>query len=264
MIRNITKSSFFASVILLLTGFIFSTEAQTYVPPNMFDNPILQRSMVNNNIIATGINGLIRSQMMRNTRGGRTTRKSAVADPTSFNNSPANSLTKTLTDKSANNPEQQKQAEMIFDACVKSYWETARDDNFPGNDLAYGFEYFVVNNYHLYKDIFKTLDNYRYDLTKAPNFIYYSREKAIYGQFRQMLGGNPEIKKLSDKQKQQYTEMLAIMTKMSLLMYESGRKNSDEKLMEKARLMAKSNLESLFQTDADNIIISDEGVSLAE
>ena len=151
MIRSITKTLFFAAGILFVTGAASSARAQMYIPPNMFENPVLQRSMVNNNIIATGINGLIRSQMMRNTvRGGKTTRKTAAADPTSFSNSPTNSLTKTLTDKSANNPEQQKQAAALFDSCLKMYWETARKDNFPGNDLAYGFEYFVVNNYHVY------------------------------------------------------------------------------------------------------------------
>lgn len=33
------------------------------------------------------------------------------------------------------------------------YHETAKKDGFPSNDLAYAFEYFVVNNYMYYNDL---------------------------------------------------------------------------------------------------------------
>ena len=269
---NMPQKIFFGIISFFVLGLPSLVRAQMYVPPNMFSNPVLQRSMENNNMIATGINGLIRSQMMRNlSRNGKGSKNSSlskkppvsqIADPTSFKASSANSIVNAFAEKSDADATQQKQVQALFDQCLQLFWKTAKDDNFPSNDLAYGFEFYVVNNYHVYKDVFSTLGDYQFDLTKAPNYVYYSREQAIYGQFRQFLGDTPEIKKLTDKEKQQFTEVLAIKANIAFLMDEQGRKNNDRQLMGKAQEMAKSNLESLFQTTADKIIIDDNGVSL--
>lgn len=255
-------------VAFLLVISTISLKAQVFVPQNMMSNPVLQRAMENRNMTTTAISGLIRSDMLRNSAKGtkgKRNNSSVPASPTSFKASSANSMVKSLVNQSGGNPAEQKQAEEVFYKCLEIYWDTAKKTGFPSNDLAYGFLHFAANNYHVYHDVFSNEAATRwgyYDESVDPLYIEMSEQKVVFRQFQELLGSSPQVKKLTDKEKQQFAEMLAIMTNMPFQLYSEGLKTKDRKLIEKAREIAKANLETLFDTPAENIVINNQGISL--
>jgi hypothetical protein len=143
--------------------------------------------------------------------------------------------------------EKRDQAVRFFQISIDLYRQTARKDGFPSNDLAYALEYFVVNNYHLY-----------HNLIGSPNGVTMPQERAIYAQFQRILGPNAEIRKMSDAQKQQTTEALAIMFGIG---YQANQ-TRDPKLVEQSRDLAKQSLEKLFGTSVEKIKITNQGIEL--
>ena len=48
-----------------------------------------------------------------------------------------------------------REAKQTFDVFLNNYEKTALTDGFPANDLAYGFEFFIVTNYNIYNNLFE-------------------------------------------------------------------------------------------------------------
>ena len=256
--------------VFLLVMFAFSLQAQVFVPQNMMSNPVLQRAMENHNMTTTAISGLIRNDMLRNSAkgskkqgsGGKSQPKQLVAvGPTSFKAATANSIVKTLASQMGGNLIEQRQAEDFFNACIDRYFAVVKKDGFPINDLASGFLYYILNNYSVYHNVFEKY-NYPDEVIKHPYYTKMSGEIGIYQQFRRLLASSEDIKKITDKEKQQFTEMLAIMTRATFQLYETGLRNSDHEMVKRAQKMAKENLQTLFQVSPDKVVINEEGVSL--
>ena len=89
------------------------------------------------------------------------------------------------------------EAKQTLDMFLNNYEKTAITDGFPANDLAYGFEFFIVNNYNIYKDLLhqdpadKALMSR--DSKKAGYALVTSAEKIVYQQIKDVLSANPEI-----------------------------------------------------------------------
>ena len=97
------------------------------------------------------------------------------------------------------------------------------------------------------------------DVSKTSNCVSGVGEKALFSQFKAALSQNPAVAKLSDLQKQQYTELLAVITNMTFSAYGEGLKRGDRSLTERARQGVRQNLERLFGAAAGMITINDEG-----
>ena len=78
---------------------------------------------------------------------------STPADATKFTRAAGLLLPKVLAQKTAGGLADQRRAEQAFAAMVQLYDQTARKDGFPADDLAYAFEYFVVNSYMTVHDL---------------------------------------------------------------------------------------------------------------
>jgi hypothetical protein len=262
-------------LISLLTG--TSVEAQ------LLTNPVqdyINKTTLLNNILSN--QRAIEMSQRAQTNGKAPTRNAPnsaarpdtrnVAEPTKFNHTGSLILPRLLAEKSAvTGP---ADAEQFFASLLNLYEQTARKDGFPANDLAYAFEYFVVNSYMTYHD----LHNVDYD--KDPRVkrgkdsferltissqkrllqVTLTQERAIYNQFKALLSDNPAIRKMTDSEKQQVTELLAIMFGLGYGAYMKGVNSEDEKAIEQARQMARMHLERLTGAPVERIKIDNDGV----
>jgi hypothetical protein len=77
---------------------------------------------------------------------------------------------------------------------------------------------------------------------------------------KDVLSKNPEIIKLTNRQKQEFTEMLAITTTATFEMYAAAGKSGDPEAFAEAQNMAKQSLEKLFGVSANKIKITANGL----
>lgn len=233
---------------------------------------------INNQIYSTRVfNGVVANSMLRRkTAGGKQTRRNpatktnkAAVDYTLFNAAPQSLLPKKLSSNS-------RETEQTLETLIDFYTQTAQKDGFPANDLAYAFEYFVVNNYQLYKDLIdlpadkdprakRARDGFeRITILNQKKLEQVSmpQERAIYRQFKEMLAANPDIQKMTDAQKQEAAEMLAIMFGINFTAYMKGINDGDDQLTEQARQLAKQGLEKLLGVPVEQIRITNSGLEL--
>lgn len=198
----------------------------------------------------------------------------AVPEPTEFSQTKRSLLPKLLAEKSGGGAAGQHEAERFFDSLLELYQQTARKDGFPPNDLAYAFEYFVVNSYMTFhdlhdvdydkdprikrgKDSFErlTMINEKKLLKVTPY-----QERALYNQLRTLLAANPAVQRMTDREKQELTELLAIMFGVNYTAYLKAVNGEDERLIEQARQTAKGHLEKLIGVPAEKIKIGNDGL----
>ena len=174
----------------------------------------------------------------------------AAVGATAFKPRAQNYLPKVLAQKNGGSADQQREEEQFYESLIDLYEQAADNDNVSANDLAYGFEYFLVNNYNVY---------HHHNNLEA---ITMAQEKKIYSQFRNSMQTNPDIKKMNDEQKQTATEFMAIMTGAAYKQYVKGVNEGNEQLMKAGRQMAKENLENFFKVPIEKIKISDSGFQI--
>ena len=233
---------------------------------------------INNQIYSTRVfNGVVANSMLRRKGAGsrqnaaKTTNRSTI-DHTAFKATPNNSLPKQLSAKSADKGE----TERILNSFVALYKQTAQKDGFPSNDLAYAFEYFVVNNYQIYHDLVelpadkdprakRAKDGFeKIQILNEKKLLQVSigQERTIYNQFREVLAANVDIQKMTDAQKQEASELLAIMFGVNFAGYMKGVNDGDEQLTRQARQLAKEGLEKLLGVPVEQIKITNNGLEL--
>lgn len=249
---------------LLLTP---PARSQVLDSPYRYDNPALQQDAFVRNMNAIAIEGLMQRHMIEESVGGRRRQPAAAggASPTKFRGSREFLLADLLARQTNASPAQKAEAAKVIERMVVIYADTAVKDGFPANDLAYAFQYYVVQNYHVYHNVFEDPSVIPWtntiDVSKTPNYVSSFGEKALFEQFKRLLSSNPAIAKLSDARKQQYTELLAVITNLNFVAYSDGLKRKDVEVVGQARLVSKQHLERLFGVPADKIVIGDEGIS---
>lgn len=242
--------------------------AQVLDSPYAYDNPALQQDAFVRNMNAIAIEGLMQRHMIEDSVGAQGRRPAAAGArrPSTLFKGSQRFVLADLMVKGSNAPAREKaEAVRIIEQMVIMYADTAAKDGFPANDLAYAFQYYVVQNYHAYHNVFENPVVIPYtntiDVSKTPHYVSGFGEKALFNQFKAALSQNPAVARLSDLQKQQYTELLAVMTNINFSAYGEGLKRKDRRVIERARQTAKQNLERLFGAPADAIIINDSGLS---
>ncbi|MDQ3799704.1 MAG: hypothetical protein M3384_09650 [Acidobacteriota bacterium] len=249
-----------------------SIRAQVLDSPYVYSNPALQQDAFVRNMNAIAVEGLMQRHIIEQSVGGSGNKRNQSSTRTTnrastlFRGSKEFVIADLLVKQSGATAQQKAEALKIIEQMVIIYADTATKDGFPANDLAYAFQYYVVQNYHVYHNVFENPVVIPYtntiDVSKTPNYISSFGEKALFNQFKIVLTQNPAVTKLSDLQKQQYTELLAVVTNINFTAYSEGLKRKDRKIIEQARAAAKQNLERLFGVSADEIAITDAGLSL--
>lgn len=275
----------------IIFGLLFSFGFLTIsVSAQIMSNPA--QWYINNQIYSTRVfNGVVANSMLRrkNTSGGKQTRQNqpkttttkqtnqtttkTTANYTLFKASPANILPKQLAGKSSGN---QRETEQLLEAFVNLYKQTAQKDGFPPNDLAYAFQYFVVNNYQIYHNLVEMPAEKDPQLKRAKDSlerfqileerkllqISMSQERTVYNQFREVLAANADVQKMTDAQKQEASELLAIMFGVNYAGYAKGVNDGDDQMVEQARALAKQGLEKLLGVPVSRITINEGGLEL--
>lgn len=260
-------TGFGIKVFLLILFFVIGSgvevNAQMY-NPNQYSNPVIQKMYYNQLMTTKAIGGLIQIHSLKaGTKTGKG--NAAKMSVTQFRPTGVTIISDKELAEITKTPKEKQELEDFFKKCLLLYTTTASKDRFPANDLAYALNYFLVNNYHVYKNVLEDMDKYGSygvtDLTKVPNYIYSSREQAVYKQFRAVLAENSSVAKLSDAEKEKFTGILAIMTGVSLLTYKAGLDAKNREAIETAQKMAKQNLENLLGTSPDKLTFTDKDFS---
>ncbi len=268
MVNKFGAVIFVVGMLFILSGV---ADAQMY-NPNQYSNPVIQKMYYNQMMTTKAIGGLIQGHMIKagvNAANGKTgTRRSAAvkADPLKFRPAGVTVISEAELKQMTKSESEKEELKALFNSAVQSYAATATKDGFPFNDLAYAFNYFVVNNYHVYKNVYGKYKGYRnfgiVDVSTLPGYIDIKGEQTIYNQFRNVLASNPALGKLSDAEKEKFTALMAIMTNVPWKMYDAGIKAGDDEAIRTAQSLATQNLENLFGTPAENILINGSGVTL--
>lgn len=260
----------------LLLSLMFSAHSAS---AQIMSNP--SQWYINNQIYSTRVfNGVVANSMVRKSTSGKQNRKNsntndnAINTATAFKAAPTNTLPKRFAAKSGGN--NQRENEKYFDSFIDLYQQTAQKDGFPSNDLAYAFEYFVVNNYQIYHDLVdlpldrdprakRAKDGFeRIQIMNEKKLLQVSiyQERAIYKQFKELLATNTEIQKMTDAQKQEASELMAILFGVNYAVYIKGINDGNEKLTEQSRQIAKEGLEKLLGKPIGQIKITNNGLEL--
>lgn len=265
-------------IALLFIAVLFasvSSYAQTYgLPGPQHIDPIgyyINQSFWSNKAFQTAMNNSLRV----GGRGRYTAKTAAPAGATgvtAFRQS-APILPKALASMNGGDAKAAAETSQLVTQMLDLYRQTAAKDGFPANDLAYAFEYFVVNNYQVYHyllDINGDPDIARIDdpLTRLQAMkvkeqmkVTLTQERVIYEQFRRVLSENAEVKKMTDRQKQEATELLAVMTGMAYFQFSQGTQAKSADQTEKGIQTARRNLEKLAAgSSADRIRITNNGL----
>lgn len=262
-------------VVLLLTVLfsVVSSSAQTYgLPGSQPIDPVgyyINQSFWSNKAFQTAMNNSLRSGGRG--RSGTRTAPAGATGVTAFRQS-AYVLPNALAAMEGNDAKARAETQQLVNQMLDLYRKTASNDGFPSNDLAYAFEYFVVNNYQVYHNLLDILSDpaiARIDdplarlqavKVKEQMKVTLPQERAIYDQFRRILSENAEVRKMTDVQKQEAAELLAVMTGMAYMQFSQGSRNRSDEQMEKGRQTARANLERLVSVSADRIKITNTGL----
>jgi hypothetical protein len=197
----------------------------------------------------------------------------APANPSAFRHSGASIVPAALAERNGAGANREASTR-FFESLLELYARTARTDGFPPHDLAYALEYYVVNTYMTYHDLHEVpyekdprikrssdpLERLQLLAEKKALKVSMSQERAVYDQIRTMLAANPAIARLDDRQKQEATELLAIMMGVNYSTYMRGVESGDERLLREARDGARQNLERLLGIPVDRIRIGSRGL----
>jgi hypothetical protein len=204
-------------------------------------------------------------------------RASVAVEPTKFTRAATGFLLpKVLAEKSAPDEARRQQSEQLFTSLIELYEQTAKKDGFPANDLAYAFEYFVVNTYMTAHDLHDVAYEKDPRVKRGRDMferltiinqkkllrVTLDQEHAIYGQLKDQLARVTAVQQMTDAQKQEVTELLAIMFGLNLRSYMDGVNREDDRATEQARQVARSYLEKITGAPVDRIAIGADGLRL--
>lgn len=247
--------------------------AQTYgLPGSQPIDPIgyyINQSFWSNKAFTTVMRGSLMRSGTKGKAGTRQTSTSTAVRVTAFKHSGSHILPTALAARKGSDASAEKR---IVEDLLNLYRQTASNDGFPANDLAYAFEYFVVNNYQVYHNLLDInadpaiaqindpLARLQAIKVKEQMKVTLSQERVIYDQFTRALSENAEVKKMTDSQKQEAVEVLAVLTGMAYLQFSQGSRNKSDEQMEKGRQTARANLERLVGASVENVKIANNGL----
>lgn len=263
-----------SSATLLVVASLSAATARAQMSVNPVQDYINKTTLLNNILSNARANEMIRAQTNGAAGAKAPTRPAAPAPAaTAFRHSGQSILPAMIAQRSAN-AANRGQLQNFLEAQLQLYNRTATTDGFPPNELAYAMEYFIVNSYMIVhdlhdvpyekdprvkrgKDSFDRITIINEKKTLKPTM---TQERAVYNQMQTALAANPGVMKLNDAERQQMTEMLAIMFGMNYAAYMQGINAENDQAIEQARASARLQLERLLGMPADRIKIDDTGV----
>ncbi|MCC7054554.1 MAG: hypothetical protein IT355_14890 [Gemmatimonadaceae bacterium] len=237
---------------------------------------------INNQIYSTRVfNGVVANSMLARSRGttGRAGARGPATpapEPTQFRESASTTIPAMLAANSSGITRTPDEARRLFTSYIDLYKATARKDRFPANDLAYAFEYFVVNNWQIYHDLVDVpyekdprarrardgFDRISVMALKKTEQVTPFQERAIYEQFSARLGASADIRAMTDAQKQEATELMATLFGVNFAVYMKGVDALDDATAQQGRDMARQGLEKLLGVPITRIHLTNRGIEI--
>ena len=236
----------------------------------------INKTTLLNNILSNSRATDMSQRAQTNSSGSRAggARANATTSPSAFAHTGTSILPAALAERTANGNVDKRTAQQFFESQIDLYKRTAATDGFPPNEVAYALEYFIVNTYMTYhdlhdvpyekdprvkrgKDSFDRITIINEKKALKPTML---QERAVFGQMQSVLAANPAFAKMTDRDKQELTELLAIMMGVNYSTYMRGVNAEDERQIAQARQTARENLERVLGTPVDRIKIDERGV----
>ena len=165
-------------------------------------------------------------------------------------------------------------SERSFESLLELCDRTAGNDGFPANDPACALEYFVVNTYMTYHDLHDVpydkdpriersadpLERLQLMAEKKSQAVTSGQERAVYRQFQDRLAADSAVAGMSDREKQEMAELLAITMGVTYTAYTEGVNGGDDGAVDQARRTAGQQLEKVVGVPVARIRIGDGGL----
>jgi hypothetical protein len=150
-----------------------------------------------------------------------------------------------LAREAASSEAERKEMEAVFAMCLQNYEANMRRQNQPVKDVARAVSYFIGVNYNV---------------LHGGNTVTPAQGAALRAGITGALGEDEIVRRLSDREKQQIYETMAVLAEFVALNMSVADERGNKQLAEATRSMAKDNLEKLLGASAASIRITDQGL----
>lgn len=164
---------------------------------------------------------------------------------TSFNPVADSLIPKQIAARISNKSEEQQEYAENFNTLIDFYKSYVQDSRWQLNDVAHAISYYIGANYYVYKDGKEISDRQR---------------TALYETVAKFLAGNKDYLALSDAEKQEMYEVMAIQGSLPLLGYKSATEEGNKEASQKFRRDAEQNLENFFGVPIAKVQFTDQGI----
>lgn len=272
--KKILLTAIFVSV---FSG-VGATAQTVFIPqPTVINIPLLDpsRMIIQNEINRNTINGAEERGGTKGTKPRPTT--PGVVDYTMFNARQENYMPKVMAQSVKGSVAEQRQAEQFYNAQIADYeWIATNHHLLPANDVASAFVNYILINYQVYYDLYDVrvekdpwakrarsnsertvLMNEKKSLVTTED-----QDRLMYYQLKKMLSAKPEFRKMIDRQKQEMTETMAIMSGIVKVNYLKAIEDEDERQIQQAHEAAKAGLEKMLGVPINKIKFNPSGLQL--
>lgn len=150
-----------------------------------------------------------------------------------------------LAREAAESEAERKEMESVFAMCLQNYEANMRRQNQPVKDVARAVSYFIGVNYNV---------------LHGGNTVTPAQGVALRAGIKEALGEDESFRRLSDREKQQIYETMAVLAEFVALNMSVADERGNKQLAETTRSMAKDNLEKLLGAPSASIRITDQGL----
>lgn len=263
------KSIYITTAVLI--GIFSTTVAFAQITPNVWSRRVYQREM-----LKIAGNGAVNRALINKRRGANNTAAPApkakkiltATGPTAFKFSAQYIMPAMALKEFEGSPQEKTAVADEIKGFIDSYKNTARQDGFAANDLAFGLLHNFIAGYFAYtnidcggKDVFNFKNSPTCRYTDKLTHTNFKTDSAIVEQFRAVLTANQGTAKMSDYDKQLMAESLAVKTALFNKKYTDAVNGGGTTLLEVKQEAGKI-IEDLLGSSADKVSVSEEGIQI--
>jgi hypothetical protein len=208
----------------------------------------IRRRQATGSARATSGNNAPRTNNTRTTTNGTVKRDNSTpanGSATAFRPVAASIYPQQLAREAATNEAERKEMEAVFAMCLRNYEANMRRQGQPVKDVARAVSYFIGVNYNV---------------LHGGGTVTPAQGVALRAGITDALGEDESFRRLSDQEKQQIYETMAVLAEFVALNISVADERGNKELAEATRSMARDNLEKLLGTSAASIRITDRGI----
>lgn len=169
----------------------------------------------------------------------------AVTGRTTFRPVVASIVPQQMAAEVGKSESERKEMQAFFAQCLQNYESFRRKQGLPIKDVALAVSYFIATNYNIHR---------------GGAALTEQQSTALRNEIVAALKEDQQFQALSNREKQEMYETMAVMAEFALVGYESGKQKGDEQAVRQFQQLARENLERLLGTSADKLHFTDNGL----